>query len=260
MSMPALIAGDDRAQFSMSVGATNVVIDNVDAQGIWRKSQEHQSIQTTKLEGAHIFNDRWQAGLSIPILSREFVNQKYSGLGDISTSLAYEYLSDWNYNPYRPKAIAFLQLRFPTGKARADSEVGGLDSRGNGFLAPGVGTMLIKAWGRVDVFSVVEIHRAFAKNISNSLIEVGGGYNWSKIRAGLSLSESYEEPINIEMQNGIQRGGAERYGTVTALISYLPSEDWSWIFSYTDQTVVGTPTNTSLGQGVAVLLMRRWSR
>lgn len=272
LSMPNLIAGDDRAQLSLNYGSTNVVIDNVDSKGIWRRSQDHQVLQTVKLEGAHIFKDLWQAGFSLPVIQREFMNQSFSGLGDVSLSLGYEYLSDWNYNPFRPKGTGFIQLRIPTGRSRADSEVGGLDSRGNGFWAIGAGTMLTKTWGRWDAFALTEFHKSFAKEVNTSMIqgtlrpgngstvELGGGFNWSLYRWGASVSENYDDPVNLDLLSGAQTGKVERYATASMIFSYLPSDDWAWIVSMSDQTLLGSPMNTSLGRGIAIQMQRRWSR
>lgn len=61
-----------------------------------------------------------------------------------------------------------MQLTLPTGKSRADSEVGGLDSRGNGFWALGLGTLLTTTWAKFDSFASFEMHRFFGKEVSTS--------------------------------------------------------------------------------------------
>lgn len=274
LSVPTIITSDDKAQFSTSFTSMDVVIDNVDARSIWRKWDQHQRTQTFKMEGAHIISDRWQVGASVPAIKREFDNQSFSGLGDIATSLSYEYLPDWNYNPYRPRGIGFVQLVLPTGKSRADSEVGGLDSRGNGFWAYGAGTLLSKVWNRWDVFVSLEMHRSLAKKINNSLVNgtvipgnganvgAGAGYNWSDYRVGLGMLETTENEIHITSKDGLNDSvqGNERWSTFSASFSYLQSEQWSWTVVYTDQTLLGNPINTSLGMSVGIQFQHRWFR
>lgn len=272
LSVPTLIISDDRAQFSGAYGVTYVTVDNVDYQGIWRRWDQHQNVQTLKMEGAHIISDRWQVGASVPVISRQYGDHSYSGLGDIATSLSYEYLSDWDYNPYRPKGIGFIQLNLPTGKARAESEVGGLDSRGNGLWALGAGTLLSKAWAVWDVFVLLEWHRSFEKTINTSLLQgtvqpgsganmgLGCGYNWLKYRAGFSLTQTLEDAMIIKSNNINIEQGLERWTTLGLAFSYLHGESWSWTVSYTDQTVFGDPLNTSLGKGLGVQLQHRWAR
>lgn len=268
---PSIIAGDDKAQFTTSYSFTEVAIDNVDSRGIWRKWDEHQQVQTFRIEGAHIISDRWQAGFTLPIIQRSRMDQNYSGLGDVSASLGYEYLPDWDYNPIRPKGIGYLQLTLPTGKSRAESEVGGLDSRGNGFWALGIGTLLTKAIGRYDVFGSLEVHRSFTKSVSNSQTQgtlepgfggnlgLGGGYNLAFFRLGGAVTWTYEDPIDIR-GNTSSNGLPERYATAVASASYLASDEWAGTLSYSDQTLFGSPVNTSLGKTVALMVQRRWGR
>lgn len=270
--MPALISGDEQAQISVSYGATQVVVDHVDADGIWRKSKEHQRVQVTRLEGAFLAADLWQLGFSFPMMTREYGSEKYTGFGDVSTTLSYEYLPDWNYNPYRPKGIGFVQVRLPLGRSRAESELGGLDSMGSGFWALGVGTMLVKSWSRWDLYGFFEIHRSFEKRVSNIMIqgrllpgnggtgELGMGYNWQKLRTGVSVSESFEDPLNIDSITSVTNGQTERYAVLAISLSYLLDDEWSGAFTINDQTLIGAPANTSLGRGASIQILRRWTR
>lgn len=268
---PSIISGDDKAQLTTSYSYSEVVVDNVDSSGTWRKWDVHQRVQTLRLEGARLISDRWQAGGVIPVVQRTRLDENHSGLGDLSGSLGYEYLPDWDYNPYRPKGIGYLQLTLPTGKSRAESEVGGLDSRGNGFWAVGLGTLLTKAMGRWDAFSALDVHRSFSKHVSNSQVEgtlepgyggnwsLGGGYNTVAWRFGGSVAWSYEDPVRVK---GAVRaaGSVERYATGVLSVSYLPSSLWAGTLSYADQTWFGNPVNTSLGRTIALQLQRRWGR
>lgn len=269
---PTIISGDDKAQITSSLSTTEVVIDNVDSQGIWRKWDSHQQVKTFKIDIAHIFLDRFQAGFSVPVIERRHESTSYSGLGDVSTSLGYEYLPDWDYNPWRPKGIGFIQVTLPTGKSRADSEVGGLDSRGNGFWSLGVGTLLTKNWTKLDGFVSVEAHRSKSKDISNSQftgkvqpgyggnLGLGLGYNLSDYRIGSAVTWTYEDVIKTLSTNTANSGSIERYATAALSLSYMYSDDWSGTVNYTDQTIVGSPVNTSLGRGIALLLQRKWGR
>jgi hypothetical protein len=270
---PSIIAGDDKAQLTTSYSLTEVVVDSVDSQGFWREWDEHQKVQTFKIEGAHIFEDRWQVGFALPIIRRSRQNETYSGLGDIPLSLGYEYLPDWNYNPTRPKGIGFLQITLPTGKSKADSEVGGLDSRGTGFWSLGAGTLLTKILGRWDAFASLEAHRSFDKNVAQASFTgtlkpgfggnfgIGLGYNLKDYRLGTGITWTYEDPVKSTSSSGSNSpGSVERFATAVASVSYLANEEWSGTINYTDQRLFGSPVNTSLGRGVALQMQRRWGR
>lgn len=269
---PSIIAGDDLAQVTGSYGWTEVVVDSVDAQGLWRRGEDHQRIQNFKIEAAHIFLDRWQAGISLPVVQRTYQGQSHSGIGDTSLNLGYEYLPDWTYNPIRPKGLGFLQLTLPTGKSKAESEVGGLDSRGNGYTALGIGTLLTKAIHVWDAFLAFDVHRSFSKKIDRAEYQgelvpgwggnlgLGVGYNIQDYRLGTSLTWTYEDAVREKGFAVESPGSIERYATAMASLGWMASEDWSGTLSVTDQTLFGSPLNTSLGRGFSFQLQRRWSR
>lgn len=270
---PAIISGDDRAQVTTSYAMTEVTVDSVDSQGIWHKWDTHQRVQTFRVDMAHIFKDRWQVGFSLPVIQRTRLEQNYAGLGDTSVSLGYEYLTDWNYNPFKPKGIGFIQITLPTGKSKADSEVGGLDSRGNGMWALGVGTLLTKNWISFDAFTSVEIHRSFERELSSQNLNgkitpgyggnlgLGAGYNFKSCRLGSSITWTYEDAHQTMFSSGsANKGSVERFATASFSLSYMASDEWSGTLAYTDQTLFGAPVNTSLGQGVNLQLQRRWGR
>lgn len=270
---PSLITGDDKAQVTTSYSLVEVTVDNVDSQGLWHKWDVHQTVKTFKMDIARVFYDRWQAGLSLPVIERTRLEQNYSGLGDTALTLGYEYLPDWNYNPFKPKGIGFLQITLPTGKSRADSRVGGLDSRGNGMWALGAGTFLTKTWFYLDAFTSVEVHRSFAREVDTPELKgtitpgwggnfsMGVGYNIKSYRIGTTLTWTYEDAHRTQFNSGLpNRGSVERFATANISLSYMASDAWSGTLAYIDQTLIGSPVNTSLGQGIHMQLQRRWGR
>lgn len=271
LASPTLMAGDDRAQISTSYSQVDVAVDHVDARGIWKLSEASQKVETFKLEMARLLTDRWQAGVSLPLLRRSRQGQSESGWGDLSASFAYEALTDWDYHPYRPKGLVFVQITVPTGLSRAESDKGGFDSRGNGFWALGTGALFTKAFGSFDLFSSLEAHRSFSKSFANSNMSgtlhpgwggslgLGAGYNTKSWRWGGALTWRSEDPIEVR-GTVASAGVTERDTTASLSVSYLQGALWSTTLSYTDQTLFGDPQNTSLGRGLTLLFQRRWAR
>lgn len=274
---PTIINGDDRAQLTASFGYTQVAIANVDADGMWYSAGRERNTRTLKLEGAHLLHDRWQAGFSIPVITRSAPHDgsnSSSGLGDVATDIAYEFLPDWDYSPYRPKGIGFFTLTLPTGKSKIESEVGGLDSRGTGFTAVGLGALLSKVLGRWDILVSPEAHRSFEKPIATSQLQgslqpgfggslaLGGGYSFLPAwRAGGSLTWVYEDAIALSNAAGtVTMSGLERYATAALTLGHVDGEEWAETITFTDQTLFGAPVNTSLGRGIMAQLQRRWGR
>jgi hypothetical protein len=269
---PTIIAGDQQTQLTLSYSYNAVTVDNVDSSGYWRSWSTHQDIQSYRLEGATLLSDRLQAGLAVPVVNRSRLGQSYSGLADVAATLGYEYLPDWDYNPIRPKGIGYLQVTLPTGFSKYESEMGGLDSRGNGFFSLGLGTLLTKAFGSFDSFISLEAHRSFSKSVSTQMVSgqiqpgfggnfgIGGGYSIKSFRFGGAITWTVEQPVDIVQSSGNISGSVERYATGALSLSLMNSDDWSETLTYTDQTWFGSPLNTSLGRGLVFQLQRRWLR
>ena len=268
---PALIVGDERAQLTSSYTYSEV-LDEVGTDALWRRRGSREIGESLRIEGAHILGDRAQAGFTLPLIRRAREGERSSGLGDVSASLGYEYLPDWDFSAWRPRGLGFLQLTLPTGTSVQEADTTyQLDSRGRGFWALGLGTILTKAFGRWDVFANFEIHKSFAKHFANAQTEgtlnpgLGGtsgggvGYNFANARIGSSLVWSYEDPVGVEGAIA-SRGAAQRFATATVSASYMFDEAWAVTLAIADQTLFGSAYNTTLGRGVTVFLQRRWLR
>lgn len=268
VSLPALIQGDERAQFAAQILRQDLLVDYVDPNGYWKNTGVPTSVSTLRVEGAWLLSDRAQMGVVVPVISRTRLNERHAGLGDVAGSLGYEFLPDWDYNPYRPKGVAYLQVVLPTGLGRAESERGGLDSRGHGFWALGTGAVLTKSWGAWDALLAGEVHRGFEKTSGvrrlvpgwGGQLQTGAGFNTRQFRYGALATWTHEDPVRLESTGLSLPGGRERYATANLSVSYLPSTDWGFTLSYVNQTWLGLPENTSLASGVGLHMQRRWAR
>jgi hypothetical protein len=243
--------------------------------GDWRKRNEDDITETYKLEAAHIFQDRWQGGVSIPYQKRIRSGAQAgssSGLGDISFQMGYEFLPDWDYNIYRPKGIIYLSLIAPTGRSIYESSDGsGIDARGRGFWGLGVGTVLVKQWGPWDANTNFEFHYLFSKKVNNNVTNgvvrpghgasaaVGGGWNWKEWRLGGLINWIYEASTDVSGTTASE-GGLKRYAVASFPVSYMLSQDQSFILSYSDQTLFGSPYNVSLSRSISLFYQLRWGR
>ncbi|MGZ5280073.1 MAG: hypothetical protein ACXWC9_09030, partial [Pseudobdellovibrionaceae bacterium] len=245
-SGPALITGDDKALLSQSLSYSQIDTD-VESSGLWRKRDQVETSKILNVQMSHIFWDRWQAGLSVPVIQRSRAQTSSSGVGDVAASFGYEYLPDWDYHPIRPKGIGYMQLIVPTGNSIQESDSRyQLEARGRGFWALGIGTMLTKNLSRWDLFSSFDLHRSFEKNYASTqgsgILKPGwggsagwgAGFHWNKVRLGSSLTLNYEDPINIQGSPSSQ-GSPQRFVTASASLSYLFENEWSLTAQYSDQ-------------------------
>ncbi len=271
-AMPSLITGDDKAQLTTSYSYSRIDTD-VFGNGIWQKRTAEDVSHIYKIEAAHVFLDRFQAGFSLPVQTRQkdgAAGGTSTGLGDVAGQLGYEYLPDWNYNPWRPRGIGFISLTLPTGKSIYES-VDGLDSRGRGFFSLGIGTALTKTWTSWDASASFELHKSFDKVVSNSQmigniqpgigtsVTFGAGFSVKDLRLGGALAWTYEDAIQVDSAIS-SKGDEQRFATGTLSASYLFADTWAGTFSYSDQTIFGDPSNTTLAKAFAVSIQKRWAR
>lgn len=271
IAAPALIAGDEKAEAKVSYSYAHWDND-VYTNGLWTDRKDNRFSETYTVEGAHIFADRWQAGMLVPIIKNSLGDTSIAGLGDVAGTIGYEYLPDWDYNPWRPKGLGYLQLIAPSGRPiQKSTATYQLDSRGRGFWAFGAGTLLTKIIGHWDVFANLNVHRSFPRTVDENSINgtlkpgwggdfgLGGGHSWGEWRAGAGVTWMYEDAVNIEGATP-SRGSAQRLATAALTASYSWSDDWTASVSYLDQTLFGAPVNTTLTRGATLQVQRRWSR
>ena len=270
-ALPSLITGDERAQLTASLTQGQIDTD-VFSSGVWKRRPFQEQIQTLRIAGAHILYDRWQVGASLPVVHRQREGQSSSGPGDLALSSGYEFLPDWDYHPWRPKGVGFLSLTLPTGQSVFESDhLYDLDVRGRGFWALGLGAIFTKTLGAFDAYASLDVHRSFQKNASTStfngtlkpgyggLLSVGGGYNRKALRLGASIVWAYEDPIRATGSITTE-GSAQRFATTNFMVNYLWNRSWATTITYSDQTLFGTPLNTSLSKTFSFALQKRWAR
>lgn len=271
LPVPALILGDERANFASSLTVSEIRTD-VSANGVWKDRTNKENAETLRLDAAHIFNDRFQYGMSLPVLRRERVNND-AGLGDVALNGGYEFLTDWDYHPIRPRGVGFIQLVLPTGRSIQEANtLDQVDSRGRGFWAVGLGSAFTKVRGKFDAVAIFDVHRSFQKTGASSpagsidlkpgfggTISAGAGYTIGDFRLGGAGSWIYEDAVQVS--GAVKsRGDVVRWAVATFSAVYSPNDDWTGSVSYSDQTLLGSPTNTALARSVQFNVQKRWAR
>ncbi|MEK2688404.1 serine protease spb1 [Bdellovibrio sp. GT3] len=272
-AFPALIMGDEKTQLTSSLSYGRVTDDVLPNQK-WIKRADENHSQTFKIEAATLISDTWQTGFSVPVISRSITNETSTGLGDISLTLGHETFPEKSYSRWKPKGLTFLQLAVPTSPSIYDATNSlASDSRGRGFFNVGGGAALVKVFGRWDANAGVEIHKSFARefsspanggtitatpNIGHSW-SIGGGWNKGDWRVGSGFTGMYEDAIEI---SGAQssKGSSQKNITWTTMANYMLSMESAWTLSYADQTLFGSPENTSLSKTITISYQTRWQR
>jgi hypothetical protein len=276
-AMPALITGDEKSVANSTLIQSDVQA-SVSSSGIWRKENRSNQTHTVRLDYAHIFADRFQVGISLPMTQRrvELENTKTSsGVGDLNLQSGYEYLTDWDYSFWRPRGVGYFAVNIPSGLSKYET-LEQSEIRGKGFYSAAVGTVLTKSWIKWDVLAGLELRRGFAREFNSNVysgevipqwgksLTVGLGYHIGSFRSGAMLSWNDEDSKKNKVKGVPSEFSAseasERFSTGTLSFTYNASTDWSGSLSYSDQAIFGNPVNTTLAQTWALSLQRRWQR
>ncbi len=273
---PSLITGDDRRQLTATASVGSIVGDAL-TDGTWerRSAGDSESRSTLRIDYASLLSDRWQWGLSLPVVTRSRSRPSASasalGFGDVQVTLGFEALPQWSYSPWRPKGTVFVALTAPTGRSPFDSQTTyKVDAMGRGYWTVTVGGLLQKTWGNWDAMLLLEAHRPFPRTLSTPAGSIGMspdpgvssalgvGRSWGDFRLGALITASVEGPLRT---SGAIVGVGSKVVSfpATLQLSYMLSDLWSLSGLYTDATWFGS-SNLPLARTVGVTLQTRWDR
>lgn len=278
-ALPALISGDQAAQFGASF-AQSAVIGNAPAVGIpvFRASENVERTETLSLDAAALVSDRWQAGLSVPLVRRlirtNSLHANATGFGDIRASLGYEAWPEYTYSEWKPRGFVFAQFILPTGGSLDTATLSGADgavnARGQGVYSIALGTLLVKRWSSWDTFFAPEIHYNFPRSFEDEKVagRTGGSLSWGlgwspsggAIRIGLRIQPAYQQGKTTSQDGRIQTASYQLSWNTALDLTYLYGADWSFSASYNDQTLIGPAVNAPLNRGFSIALQRKWDR
>jgi hypothetical protein len=196
-ALPSLITGDEKTLINASVTYGDVIGD-APAVGkgipVFRDAISKREIRKTMNLGvATLISDRWQIGASIPVIQNEISNASdqeiNTQLGDVSLTLGFEALPEWEYSLWKPRIYTFAQWVAPTGRSMENSQTRfATDVSGVGYYQLHLGAVAIKRWSDWDANLVLKAGRDlnYGANLLNS--SLGAGYSFAeRWRVGASL-------------------------------------------------------------------------
>ena len=265
-ALPSLITGDERTMINASV-AYGDVIGDAPAAGkgipVFRDALSKREIRKTMNLGvATLISDRWQMGASIPVVQNEISTTSYqeinTQLGDVSATIGFEALPEWEYSLWTPRIYTFVQWVAPTGRSMGDSQTRlATDVSGVGYHQLHLGAVVIKRWSDWDANVVLKTGRDlnFGANLLNS--SLGAGYSFAeRWRLGASLETQYTST----QQMGVSETAAKLVWNTGATVTCLVGADSSLILGYMDQTLMGPAYNTTLARTANFSFQHRFER
>ncbi len=269
-AVPSLITGDETRLLSLSVSTSEVVGDAPRAgRGlpVFRDGESNEEDRRNlTVNFATLVSDRFQVGVSIPVVqnqvlssSREETNTRF---GDVSTTLGYEAIPEWEYSVWKPRVFTFLQWVAPTGRGMEESQSLFLsDVSGLGSHQLHLGAVAIKRWSDWDLNLVMKLGKEWSHASTLVNASLGGGYSFGEIwRAGLSLETQYQSPMKMGESSQPSFTSQKLVWNTGATVTALVGADSSLILSYVDQTLFGPAINTTLARSFSLAYQRRWER
>lgn len=272
--LPQLITSDDFAQFSGSLSQGYVLSDAL-ANGtrVDRASDEKESTQLISLHAAYLLWDRFQAGIEIPLHRRTLdFGGNFSastGLGDISLDVAYEFLPELTYSPWKPKGFVYAQASAPLGTSVYETNDAS-QVHGKGFWNIGLGVAFLKTIGDFDFllageghviparsFSQVSGERRFSGGMGLSGVAALGfspGGGW--LRLGSSFQAIYEGAREVTTRS-TQRTEPSWSGSLSAQLSARLENEWTLSLAYANQEWSPFARNTDLSWDLAFSAIKR---
>ncbi|WP_347359009.1 serine protease spb1 [Bdellovibrio sp.] len=273
-SFPALILGDDKAQVTSTYSYSEIT-DDVLSSGQWMKRDDGNQSQTLKVEGALLLADSWQAGISVPVISKKDQSHSAtSGVGDLSLYLGHETFPELQYSRWKPRGVTFLQVTLPTAPSIYDEDATNSNKiRGRGFTSLGAGLALVKTWRVWDANFSSEIHKSFERSAEGAAYNgkatvtpgwgttqtLGVGWNKGDLRLGSNVSFLYEDAIQIRGDTH-STGQNQKHFTWGFSGSYMLSQESALTVGYSDQSLLGNPVNSTLSNTFSLSYQQRWQR
>jgi len=265
-ALPSIITGDEARFIGLSVSNGEVVADVAGAgKGlpVFRDSQSNQEIRRNiSINLATLISDRWQVGASVPVVQNVIASgslpEKNTQLGDVSASVGFEALPEWEYSEWKPRVFTFIQWVAPTGKSISDSQtVLASDVSGLGFHQLHLGAVAIKRWSNWDTNLVLKLGKELSHSSSLMDSSFGLGYSFGDVwRVGMSLEAQYQSPMKVEDTYTSQKLVWNTGATVTLLVG----SNSSVIAGYSDQTLFGPAINTTLARTFNLAFQQRFER
>lgn len=283
-ALPSLITGDEAKNFNVAMSYGTVVGDAFGALDgrlpEFRDGQSSREIrQNITLNYAMLVSDRFQVGTSVPVTRNHIESGSRADskalLGDVSFTLGFEALPEYEYTLYTPRVYTFMQGILPTGRSVQLSESPlGTDVAGLGQWQLHVGSAAIKRWSDWDAMIIVKLGRLFSETFTSSLngvarvgaswglsASVGGGYSFGEIfRMGLSLEPQYQSPQEVRTSVGENTTSQKLVWNTGLTATALVGADSSLVLGYTDQTLFGPAINTTLARTFSFSYQHRFER
>lgn len=266
-----IITDNSRYELRLTTGHSTVVAEKFESDKVllWDTQRKQRSTTITPSIGLSL-SERWQAGLSFDILSKDYRfeqgnKEKSSRLGDTRILVAYELIPPSPSFTKTPQVILSIEQSLLTGRGLIDSQKSGLsDVSGEEQSQLKIGVHLFKQLRILRLTSTANFSRLFDRNVGESRLEerhqldlgFGVAYtprsNWS---LGSNIGAHFKQGRHIKKNRSALLAPSERYFEIAPYFSYALSPRFQTVITYLDQTLIGPVAYTTLSRSISLSLI-----
>jgi len=266
-SSSLIITADNRAEMSLGysyrkdLGQTN-------SEGYSNLNNNNTKDQTKRLtlQGQYQFKDYWQVGAKLGMAEKNFAKSGQSevnrGLSEIDLQITHEYLPEYIYNAYKPRAFVYVKSSIPFSKSLYDSNSKiNSDVYGSGLYSFGFGHLLFKRWDEITLKLGLEWNHLFGKNFAQFklhdyekwMIPFGVSHSFNDTDLSLSLTSTFNYQSGKRQTGTINSlSSSERFWDLSTSLTYSHTRYELWSLSYSDSTLIGESINSPLYRSVGL--------
>ena len=251
---PDAVVGGDFALRRAEVQAS------ADPSGHRKPNQQHESVNTATVRAAYRFALPWQAGVEFQLADRARDGARSTAPSELNFDLGRRDGS----------VLSYAQVTAPVSRSAYEQDNQyQLDALGRGFWAFGIGQVWTFARGDTALNLTYEVHRSLARDFANAgnagTLRPGFGANWAVglsqkmdwFTAGLTIAESYEDPVAVRGDRKRHGGSAQRMFTPTVSAAAALGGGWTLAVTYNDQTILPAAT-ADLTREAGVVINKIW--
>ncbi|RYZ63645.1 MAG: hypothetical protein EOP09_17315 [Proteobacteria bacterium] len=232
-----------------------------------------------RLNHSHSFYPDFQAGFSLPLVSRKKTNDAFSdkitSVGDFSTFMAYRLAREDRYRPFVPAVHLYGELSLPTGAKIFDPSTGLIgDSTSPGAFDTTAGLLIKKTAIDWDVFAVSELGHGLSRHslselgiptetssALHALYALGGGYRMKEwpLRLGASLQYKFQgSRVSENERVGSAKIPTKRSYAVVLGAQAQMNRDLLASLDLSDDSLLGAFDQPTLQRRVSLSLSYQW--
>lgn len=266
-SSALIIVGDNKSEYSFGYSFRNDIGQtNSSGYSLINSDNIVDQKQSYNIQGQFLIYDYTQLAMRTSFVTKNVeksgLKEKNNGLNDMDIQLSYEYLPEFTYHPYKPRAFFYTKLNIPFSKSlyNSNSKIFS-DVRGSGLYSIGIGNFFVKRLDDTMLKLAIEWNHVFGKNFGSTnvsssqkfVIPLGISYTFPNSDFTFGLNDSFTYQTQIKTSGLVNStSSSQRYFEIGAFINYSPTREHIYSLTFSDSSLIGKSINSALYRSIAL--------